>query len=321
MSSEVEEEAAAGENVCANCGFAGVDDIKLEDCDGCDLVKYCRDKCKEDHREHHHDDCKRRADELHDRRLFTQPDDTHKGECPICFLPMPLDAGKTTFMSCCGKWICNGCIYAHYSSNLYDRVKASKCVFCRTPASDKEEYRKRTKERIEANDPAVLCSTGEECYQAGDFDKAIEYWTKEAELGDALAHYRLGQMHWKGEGVEKDEDKAVYHWGTAAIGGHPDARYNLAGIEIKNGNTERAVKHRIIAANLGCKDSMKALLPSYKDGYITKEEYGATLHTHQAAIDATMSAQREAGYAFFAEFAAFKSLTSETIDSKDMGSE
>ena len=25
---------------CASCGIAGDDDIKLKDCDGCDLVKY-----------------------------------------------------------------------------------------------------------------------------------------------------------------------------------------------------------------------------------------------------------------------------------------
>jgi hypothetical protein len=38
---------------------------------------------------------------------------------------------------------------------------------------------------------------------------------------------------------------------------------------------------------------MKALLLSYKNGYTTKEEYGATLRAHQAAIDVTKSSQRE----------------------------
>jgi hypothetical protein len=55
----------------------------------------------------------------------------------------------------------------------------------------------------------------------------------------------------------------------------------------------RAVKHWIISANLGHDKSMKKLLSAYKDGHITKEEYGATLRTHQAAIDATKSAQRD----------------------------
>ena len=280
---------------CANCGIAGVDNIKLEQCDGgCDLVKYCSDKCREEHKEHHHEDCKTRADELHDKRLFTPPDDTHLGECPICFLPMPLDAAKTLFMSCCGKWGCNGCTYAHIMSEEHDFVKASRCPFCRTPATDEEEYEKRTKERIEANDPASLCFVGTESYQAGDYDKALKYLTKAAELGDAEAHFHLGYMYMEGEGVETDKERGVYHYEKASIGGHPKARSKLACYEEDNGNMERAVKHLIIAANLGHDLSMKALLSAYKSGYITKEEYGATLRTHQAAVGAKKSAQRDA---------------------------
>ena len=294
MSSKAEDEAAADKGVCANCGIAGVDEIKLEECHDCDLVKYCSDKCREEHREHHHEDCKRRGDELHDKRLFTQPDSTHEGECPICFLPIPLGEEKSTFMSCCGQTICMGCIYANYMSNRHDRVKAGRCVFCRTSALDEGEYDKRAQERIEANDPAALCFKGTESYQAGDYDKALKYLTKAAELGDAEAHYHLGWMYWQGDGVERDEDKAVYHYGKAAIGGHPKARLRLGCIEIKNDNFERAMKHLVIAANLGCGDSMKGLLKFYKKGVITKEEYGATLRTHQAAIDATKSAQRDA---------------------------
>ena len=158
MSSETADENT-DKDVCANCGIAEVDEIKLEECDGCDLVKYCSDKCREEHREQHHEECKKRADKLHDRRLFTQPDGSHEGECPICFLPMPLENEKSAFMSCCGQLICMGCIHASYVSNIHDHAKASTCVFCRTPTSDKEEYEKRTKERIEANDP-VHCAFG-----------------------------------------------------------------------------------------------------------------------------------------------------------------
>ena len=289
-----EEEAAADENVCANCGIAGVDNIKLEECHDCDLVRYCSDKCKEDHREQHSEECEKRADKLHEKRLFTQPDGTHLGECPICFLPMPLQKEKSAFASCCGQLICKGCGVFHMASNKHDIVKASRCPFCRTPGTDKEEYEKRKKERIEANDPAVLSKKGEECFDEGDYDKALQYWTKAAELGNAEAHFKLGSIYMDGEGVEKDMGKAAYHWEKAAIGGHPNARYNLAIVEAKNDNTERAVKHLIIAANLGHDKSMKALLPSYKAGYITKEQYGATLRTHQAAVDATKSSQREA---------------------------
>ena len=107
-------EARAAENVCAWCGIAAVDNITLEDCDGCDLVKYCGDKCREEHRERHDEECKRRAQQLHDKKLFRQPDGTHLGECPLCFLPMPLHPSKSTFKSCCSKHICDGCEYPNH---------------------------------------------------------------------------------------------------------------------------------------------------------------------------------------------------------------
>src|SRR6056300_1116021 len=98
-------EVEAVANVCcANCGVSEVD-TKLKDCDDCDLVKYCSDKCTENHREQHEEECQNRADELHDRKLFRQPDGTHEGECPLCFLPMPFDPTKSTFKSCCSAYI------------------------------------------------------------------------------------------------------------------------------------------------------------------------------------------------------------------------
>src|SRR6056300_567262 len=104
----VDVEADQNDDVCANCGISEVDEIKLEDCDGCDLVKYCSDKCKEEHREQHEEECKERAKKLHDDDLFTQPDSTHLGECPLCFLPMPIDPNKCRYKSCCSNFICMG---------------------------------------------------------------------------------------------------------------------------------------------------------------------------------------------------------------------
>jgi TPR repeat protein len=110
---------------------------------------------------------------------------------------------------------------------------------------------------------------------------------------DAGAHYNLGCMYALGEGVEMDEEKKVYHYEKAAIGGHPKARYNLACIECKKGNMERAAKHFIIAANLGDENSMKELWEEFKGGNITKEELEATLRSHQVALDAMKSPERE----------------------------
>ena len=292
---EAEAEAVEADVCCANCGIAEVDDIKLEDCTDCDLVKYCTDKCREDHREQHEEECNNRKALLHDRKLFTQPDETHHGECPLCFLLLPIDPRKSTFHTCCSQTICLGCLYANAQSNG-DTVKARRCPFCREPVAV-DDHRKRMMKRIKENDPAAMTQTGVRCFFEGDYDAAFKYLTKAVELGYTDAHYRVGSLYMKGEGVEKDEEKAVYHFEKAAMRGHPYARHDLGRIESNNGSMERAVKHFIIAAKLGYEGSMKALWKHYSAGNITKEELDATLRSHQAAINATKSEQRDAGEA------------------------
>lgn len=61
---------------------------------------------------------------------------------------------------------------------------------------------------------------------------------------------------------------------------------------------DRAVKHFIIAAKIGHINSMKKLWRRYAHGDINKEDLEATLRTHQAAIDAMKSPQREAAQSF-----------------------
>ena len=298
---------------------AGVDDIELEECNDCDLVKNCSDKCREEHRKQHKKDCKNfclrnliaaisetwnaeRAAEIRDEILFRQPESSHLGECLICFLPLSLDQGKSTIHTCCSKIICNGCVYAqdlyaNYTSNIHDndRVKAFRCPFCREPVTaDDEQYSIRQMERIKASDPAALSHMGGKCYDEGDYDGALEYLTKAAELRDVNAHFLLGMMYKNGRGMKKDKEKAVHHYEKAAIGGHPTARNNLGYYEEENGNIERAVKHYIIAANLGNEVSMKTLWAMFKDGDITKEDLETTLRTHKTAIDAMKSSQRDA---------------------------
>ena len=224
-------EEAEADVCCANCGIAEVDDIKLEVCPDCDLVKYCGDKCRGNHRvEEHEEECRKH------NKLFRQPDGTHDGECPICFLPLPLDKTKSGLWTCCSEIICMGCKYAHLKSNGGDR-----CPFCREPAVSKEEAHKRVMERVEAGDPAAMNFMGTECYREGDYDGAFEYWTKAAELGDAGAHYELGLLLGKGHDVEMDDvfemddekaitrflERPIYHFKIAAIGGHPSLDTHL----------------------------------------------------------------------------------------------
>ncbi|KAL7452806.1 hypothetical protein ACHAWC_007270, partial [Mediolabrus comicus] len=55
--------------MCANCGVAEGDEIKLlEECTACQSLRYCGDKCREEHHELHSEECKKRQAELHERK-------------------------------------------------------------------------------------------------------------------------------------------------------------------------------------------------------------------------------------------------------------
>jgi tetratricopeptide (TPR) repeat protein len=294
MNSSKEETKADICSANANCGIAEVNEVKMEEekCT-CKLLRSCSDKSREEHLEQHEEECLKQAAKMQDDDLFRQPERSHLGECPICFLPMPFDPKKSMTMGCCSKPICMGCVCSNIIINNHDLVKANSCLFCREPMVDDGEYEKRVMKRIKANDPAALRQLGTKRYNEEDYDTAIEYWTKAAQLGDAHAHYQLGCMYRDGKGVAKNEEKAVYHWEMAAIGGHHMARHNLGCIEGIKGNMVRAVKHFIIAANLGYEESMKKLWAHYSGGNITKEDLDATLRTHHAAVNEMKSPERD----------------------------
>ena len=83
------------------------------------------------------------------------------------------------------------------------------------------------------------------------------------------------------EDVEKIERNAFRgRRCLAAIRNNPSARHNLALYEEMNGTIERAVKHFIIAANLGFDKSTQSLRRSYyTKGRVTKVDLGLFVHT------------------------------------------
>jgi TPR repeat protein len=299
MSTEADNNSEETNEVCANCGKAEVDEENLKKC-ACNVVKYCSVDCQKNHRSQHKKACKKRMAEIHDDRLFRQPDGSNLGECPICCLPLPLDLSKSPVYTCCCKLICNGCDHSNQRRQL-EQAQHSKspwveqrCPYCREPMPQtKEEADQNYMKRIEANDPLALCQVGKDRYNEGDHKGAIQYFTKAAELGHIDAHYQLSCLYDKGEGVERDFAKEVHHLEEAAIGGHPGARYNLGCYEARDGRYDRAMKHFLIAAKLGYDGALDKLKIGFTHGFVSKEEYAAALRGHQAAVDATKSEQRE----------------------------
>ncbi len=238
----------------------------------------------------------KRDPELRDDILFRQPESTYLGDCPICFLPF-LCSSDVDLKPCCSKLICNGCSFANFCRERKEGLE-HKCPFCRHPeVISFEESVKHLAKRAEMNDPIGLCRMGHQRYNEGEYDLAFEYWTKAAEVGDAKSQYRLSILYRQGLGVEKNEEKKLYYLEEAAIAGHLSARYNLGCCEVKNGRIDRAVKHWIIAANLGHDESINLLKLCCKRGYVGKEDFASALLAHQTAVDCTKSPHREASKA------------------------
>jgi hypothetical protein len=298
-----EEEKAADIDVtmmcCASCGKAEVDDVKLKICTACKLVKYCSVECQKNHRKQHKKECRKRAAELRDDTLFQQPDGSHLGECPICCLPLSIDENKSGINSCCCKRICFGCSYANQLRELEQGLER-KCPYCREPLPKSQRGNiQNIMKRARANDPVALFQMGIQCSDEGDYERAFEYWTNAAGLGDAMAHFNLSILYSKGQGVEKDLKKEAYHLEEAAIGGHHFARHNLGNNEGKNGRPKRAGKHYVIAAKLGYDRALQKVKSGFALGFVSKEDYAAALRGHQAAVDATKSEQRDAAEEFY----------------------
>ena len=277
-------ESLSALTMCANCGKGEEESNNLKKCSACFSVKYCSRECQAAHRPQHKKACKKRASELREEQLFreVEPDD-----CPICFQPMPIDVGQTSFMICCGKTICNGCIYdMEMSEEGKNKEGLLLCPYCRTPkACSDEEQVKRVKKLMDKGNGEAFCFLAG-YYNQGkyglpqDYQKANELLLKAGELGYSDAYCNLGNSYHFGEGVAIDLKKAKYYYELAAVDGSTNARYNLGCIEGESGNVLRAYKYYMIAAKAGDKDSIDGVKEGYMNAAVTKNEYANTLRAY-----------------------------------------
>ena len=280
--------------ICANCGKDGGD--SMNKCNKCDLVKYCNAAFKKKYKSKHKKKCEKRAAELYDERLFEEPPPPE--ECPICMLPPPLYEDHTgiTFHLCCGKEICNGCIYAMRETG---GKNMKLCPFCKTSyaISEEEEVKRVMKLMEKGNVGAFYQLAG--YYAQGilgmsqDWAKANELWLKAGELGSSEAYCNLGLAYEEGDGVEIDEKKATQYYELAAMNGDIQARHNLGCLEGQAGNIHRAYKHLVLAARAGYTKSLDLVKRGFMNGYITKEEYAKTLREYQKSQDEMKSEMRD----------------------------
>ena len=303
---------------CADCGEEEGGDVSLKTCKACMLVKYCSANCQRNHWPKHKLVCKQRAAKLRDEALFNDP--PAKEDCPICFLPMPKllvscislppatisslpvydfakanevleDLSTERYYECCGKSICGGCFYSIRKSG-----NVMHCPFCnsdRDSRTDDERVEELIK-RVEANDAGAIYVLGTYyCHgQLGllrDREKAIELWKQATELGSSHAHFRLGIEYEQGGKLKK----AKFHYEAAAMTGDEAARMNLACLENKSGNSERAVKHLRIAASAGCCRAMHTLLGVFYKGMVGRDEIDSILTAYNNSCAEMRSEARD----------------------------
>ena len=299
---------ASDMSTCAKCDKEG---SNLNICNKCKAATYCNAACKKKHRSKHKVACerrvaelhdeelerKKRAAELHDEKLFKKP--LPNEDCPICMILLPsLDTGSK-YRACCGKTICSGCIHAVAKRD----GGVGLCPFCRTPTPDPEEAVEQIKKRMEIDDAEAIYEMGI-CHSGGSHGlpqnraKALELWHQAAELGHAISYYNIGVAYYQGNGVKRDEKKAVHYFELGAMGGHVRARHNLGVYEARAGNMDNVIKHFMIAAGIGYSGSLENIKQMFMDGKVTKDDYAKALRSYQSYLVEIKSPQRDEAAAF-----------------------
>ena len=269
------------EDVCANCNVsAGA--IRSDSGDGAVVLKKCTKQ-------------RAAAAELKDERLYSQGHERPEGHyCPICTLPISLPMNEHSgFMACCMKRICDGCDMAAQKRGMLD------CPFCRAPCPDSDSgMLEMVQARVKKKDPDAIHLLGQKYFFGSlglqkDMRKAVELYTEAAELGSFDALFSLGIAYDRGEGVQQDKAKGFQFYKKAAMQGHAESRHNLGNREGRKGNHDRAVKHFLISAKMGDKDSVKMIKMLYMGGVATKEQYTQALRGYQDAVEEMKSHDRD----------------------------
>ncbi|KAL7535657.1 hypothetical protein ACHAWF_005227 [Thalassiosira exigua] len=221
--------------------------------------------------------------------LFAPP--PPRPDCPICFLPFPIDLSPQYTHLCCGKKICNGCIFAQ----TIEPDLNNSCPFCRTPKPRSgEEFLALCQKRVDLNDPVITFYMGT-CYEHGwnncprDDKRAFELLIRAAELGSARGCFKFARIFNR----NGDKSKNRYYLEKATKLGFAQARYYLGCLERDEGNIMLGLRHWKIAAAMGYQDALADVLRCYRQGMMSKAEFESILRSSQRAHEDEWSQERE----------------------------
>lgn len=147
----------------------------------------------------------------------------------------------------------------------------------------------------EAGSPIAQAKLGWILDNSNDDTQAVQWYEASAAQSHAAGQFGLGEMYAKGEGVEKDVDKAIELYISAATGGHPQARRVLANA-YENGALGReidraeALRWLQLAANDDDLASVRRLVSIYRDGGLGLDPDAGLADEWQMRLD-TLSAE------------------------------
>jgi len=221
-----------------------------------------------------------------------------RDECPICFVPLPIDDNSTSYRPCCGMIVCKGCIADQVQMFIRDSgdemqeemIKAlNQCMFCRTNMYGKSDELNRA--AAENNRPEGMFRVGL-LYLADENNQEGMKWLKRATvLGCGKAAEKIGDILLE----DDNETQARFYFNKAAELGRVQSFVKLGSIDLNRGNITTAMDNYRKAATCGV--NSKSLVQVLKRGfiakYITREEYFSTLYKHYKANDEMNSESRK----------------------------
>ena len=149
------------------------------------------------------------------------------------------------------------------------------------------------RKRVAAKDPEALHRLGMEHFNGSlglvekNESRAFELWSE-----------ALGIAYYRGLGVAQDKAKGIHCWESAAMQGDADSRHMLGALEMDNGNCDRAVRHFLISAKMGYKDSLDKIKDMFAYGLVTKAQYAGALKGYQSAVQEMRSPERDKAATF-----------------------
>jgi len=167
-----------------------------------------------------------------------QQEEEEEDDCPICNESLPKLSANYTRVTCCGKGMHDKCSDNIFKSSMSQKQK-NQCIICRTERpKSAQEHIERVRRWVEKGKAWAQELLGDMYYRGVGVDQSYQRAAELRELaarqGHATAQYNLGVMYANGLGVDQSYERAAEYYEAAARQGEIMAQLNF-GVLYNNG--------------------------------------------------------------------------------------